>query len=302
MKTYLECVPCFFKQGIESAKILGADKKIQKQIVDEIAAVIPSFPLTSSPPEMGKIIHDIIKKNLKTDDPYQGLKQTSNRVALSIYQKLKQKVDHSDDRLLTALELSIAGNIIDYGANHSVNPEKEVFKILDKERCLFKKKHFQYDVFKEKLCRSRLILFIGDNAGEIVFDKILVEEIKNLYPDRHIVYAVREKPIINDVTIQDALFVGMDKAADIVSSGSVVPGTLLSQCRQEFLDLFNSANMVISKGQGNFETLSGANNSVPVFFLLTVKCPVVGAKLDAQIGDIILQNTAGNETKQAEWK
>ncbi len=294
MKTYLECIPCFFRQGIESAKILGADKTTQKRIVDEISKVVPSFPLTSSPPEMGKIVHDIIKKALKADDPYKGLKHKSNRIALEIYGKLKQKVENSKDRLLTGLELSIAGNIIDYGANHGVSVEKEVFKILKEESTMLNKRHFHYASFKKKLDNAHLILFIGDNAGEIVFDKILVEEIKTLYPAKKMVYAVREKPVINDVTSKDALFVGMDKIAEIVSSGSDIPGTLLSRCSRDFVDLFHSADMIISKGQGNFETLSDGNGAVPLFFLLTVKCSVVGDKLDAKTGDIILKNTLEN--------
>ncbi len=294
MKTYLECIPCFFRQGIESAKILGADKKNQKLIVDKISRVIPSFPLTSSPPEMGKTVHDIIKTVLGKDDPYKELKQESNRLALNIYGKLKQKVEKSNDRLLTGLELSIAGNIIDYGANHGVQPEKEVFKILKKENAMLNKQLFHYEEFKKKLKHSNLILFIGDNAGEIVFDKILVEEIKALYPAKRLVYAVREKPVINDVTIEDALFVGMDKAAGIVSSGSDIPGTLLSRCSGKFIKLFNGADMIISKGQGNFETLSDEKRSAPLFFLLTVKCPVVGEKMDAGIGDIILKKDGAN--------
>jgi len=289
MKTYLECIPCFFKQGIESAKILGADKAAQKQIVDEISRAIPLFPLTSSPPEMGKIVHDIIKKTLKTGDPYKKLKEDSNRLVLSIYKKLEQKVANSKDRLLTGLELSIAGNIIDYGANHGVSVEKEVFKILEKESAMLNKRYFHYGAFKKKLEKANLILFIGDNAGEIVFDRILVEEIKTLYPDKRLVYAVREKPVINDVTTEDALSVGMNKTADIVSSGSDIPGTLLSRCSKEFISLFHSADMIISKGQGNFETLSDVKGPVPLFFLLTVKCPVVGDKLNAKTGDIILK-------------
>ncbi|NLG12038.1 MAG: DUF89 family protein [Elusimicrobia bacterium] len=289
MKTYLECIPCFFKQGIESAKILGATKDQQKQIVDEIAKTIPCFPLDSSPPEMGKIVHDIIKKVLKADDPYKQLKQESNQIALSIYKKLKQKVINSEDKLLTGLHLSIAGNIIDYGANHNVHPEREVLKILDSKNTILNKRHFHYLAFKKRLEKADLILFIGDNAGEIVFDKILAEEIKNLYPAKKLVYAVRETPIINDITTEDALFVGMDETAQIISSGSDIPGTLLSRCNDEFLSLFHRADIIISKGQGNFETLADKNLSVPLFFLLTVKCPVVGDKLNAKIGDFILK-------------
>jgi len=150
-------------------------------------------------------------------------------------------------------------------------------------------KNFEYMEFRKKLKSSNLVLFIGDNAGEIVFDRILVEEIKTLYPAKKLVYAVREKPVINDVTIEDALSVEMNKTADVVSSGSDIPGTLLSHCNKEFINLFHSADMIISKGQGNFETLSREYTS-SLFFLLTVKCRVVGEMLNASTGDIILKN------------
>ncbi len=290
MKTYLDCIPCFFKQGLASARILGTDEKVQKRIMDNIAEAIPSFHLTSSPPEMGKIVHNIIKDALQKDDPYRELKQRSNSLVLSLYGKMKKEIDSSDDRLLSGLTLSIVGNIIDYGANHTLQPEKEIAEISRRRVNKENGPNFQYTSFKKSLERARLILFIGDNAGEIVFDKLLIEEIRELYPDKHVVYAVREKAVINDATIEDARSVGLDRTAEVISSGSVIPGTLLHQCNEKFVSLFKNADMVISKGQGNFETLS--DEPSPIFFLLTVKCGVVANMLGAETGDIILKENS----------
>ncbi len=288
MKTRLECIPCFFTQAIESAKILGADVSTRRRIVDEVARAVPTFPLEASPPEMSRIVYDIIKKNLKKEDPYLELKQQSNRLALDVVQELKQKVDNAEDPLRASIILSIAGNIIDYGVNHNVQPERELARILNHERREFKKDTFRYGLFKENLERAQSVLLIGDNAGEIVLDKLLVAEIRARYPDKKMTYAVREEPIINDATMADARSVGLDKMVPVISSGSRIPGTLLARCNKKFIDTFQKADLIISKGQGNFETLS--EKDAPIFFLLMVKCPVVAAELNADLGDIILTN------------
>jgi damage-control phosphatase, subfamily I len=296
MKTYLDCIPCFFKQGLASARILGTDEKVQKHIVDNIAKVIPSFPLLSTPPEMGKIIYDIIKDALQKDDPFRELKQKSNSLVLEIYGDMKKEIQNSSDRLLTSLNFSIAGNIIDYGANHSLKLEKEIESITRKSKKVSRNSiNFQYAKFKKKLEKAGLILFIGDNAGEIALDKLFVEEIKRMYPGKRMVYAVREKPVINDATLEDARFVGLDKTVEVISSGSIIPGTSLKRCNKEFISLFKDADIIISKGQGNFETLS--DEPEPIFFLLTVKCGVVAKMLNAETGDIVLkENKNGSRT------
>ena len=133
MKTYLECIPCFFKQALEAARMAGANKRTQKRILNELAGVLPKFPLTSSPPEMGKVIYGLVKSVTKKDDPYLGIKEKSNKLALGIYGKLKKKVKRSHNRLLMAVELAIAGNIIDYGVKNSLDVNMELKRILDEE-------------------------------------------------------------------------------------------------------------------------------------------------------------------------
>jgi uncharacterized protein with ATP-grasp and redox domains len=139
-----------------------------------------------------------------------------------------------------------------------------------------------YATFKEKLARAGKILYLGDNAGETVFDRMFIEEM-----GRPVIYAVRERPVINDATIQDAVESGLDKVATIVSTGWDGPGVLVDACSDVFLGHFKTADLIISKGQGNYETLSMQDK--PIFFLLKAKCPVIARDLKVQQGDTVIK-------------
>lgn len=289
MKTYLECIPCFFKQAIEAARFAGASKRTQKKILDELSKVIPKTSLNTSPPEMGRTIYGLVEKLTNKNDPFKKVKKKSNRIALKLYDKLKKRIQYSKDRLLAAVELAIAGNIIDYGIQNTINVDKEIKKILSQEHRAIKRESsrlFNYPKFKQRLKKAKTILYIGDNAGETVFDRILIEEIKSLYKDKRIVYAVKGRPIINDALIEDAYQCEIDKVAEVVSTGLSIPGTKLSLCSKKFQKMFKKADMIISKGQGNFESLSEQDKLV--CFLFMAKCSVVARDVRCKIGDVIL--------------
>lgn len=279
MKTYLDCIPCFFRQALEEARIAGADESTQKRVMVELCRLIPNIRLNSSPAEMGRSIYQLIRSFTGKDDPYEKIKEESNIFALSLYPELKEKVKRSNDRLLTALKLAAAGNIIDYGVSHSFDIEKEIGESLDKDFAVF-----DYQDFKDGLKRTDQILYLGDNSGEIVFDKILIEELK-----KETTFVVRGRPIINDATIKDARFCGMNKVAKILSSGSDAPGTVLKFCSPDFLETYKEADFIISKGQGNFEALSNEKKSI--FFILRAKCPVIAKSLGCKVGDTILKSS-----------
>ncbi len=288
MKTYLDCIPCFFKQALEAARMAGADDLTQKKIIDEIARAVVNFPLSSSPPEMGRIVYDVVKRETKNYDPYKEIKEKSNGLALSFLPELKQKIEKSGDRLLTALKLSILGNIIDYGVKNDVNVEKEMEKIIKLDFNLDnreEKEVFDYQIFKDALRQTESILYLADNAGEVVFDRLLIEEFSRL--NKEIIYVVRDKPVINDALIEDAKTCGIDKYAHIISSGADTPGTILNLCSGEFLKIFRESKLIISKGQGNFESLS--KEEAPIFFLFKVKCPIVAQHIGCNVGEMILK-------------
>ena len=184
---------------------------------------------------------------------------------------------------MTAVELAIAGNIIDFGVKNNVNVRHELKKILAQEHLSARKRSlFHYAQFRRSLRRAGNILYLADNAGETVFDRILIEEIRSQWPGARIEYAVKARPVINDALAEDAYACGIDKVARVVSNGADAPGTVLPLCSREFRQKFRRADMVISKGQGNFESLS--NEKRLVFFLFMVKCPVVARETGCTMG------------------
>jgi len=288
MKTYLECIPCFYRQALDAARIAGADEIKQKKIVDKISQLIPDFPLEASPPEMGREIYSLVEELSGVKDPFKDIKQNSNKMALSLYPKLKQEINNSEDRLLTAVELSIIGNIIDYGVKNSLNIEEEINHLFQGNFIVNNQNNlttFKYDQFKKALNRIDSIIYLADNAGEVVFDRLLIEELVEEL-GKQVIYVVRGKPIINDALIGDALFCGINKVAKVISSGSDAPGILLKYCSPEFIRLYQQAELIISKGQGNYESLS--EDDKLIFFLFKAKCPVIAKDIGCNVGDMVL--------------
>ncbi len=292
MKTYLDCIPCFFQQALDASRLAGVDQKTQKAVVDEFARLISDLPMEIPPPGIAREVHSIIKKHTGIEDSYREIKKESNKKALEIYPKAKEKCKKSEDPLLTAVTLAIAGNVIDYGVRAKIDLDRELNTIMEKEeKAIRHEDHrlFNYTGFKKDLEDASIILYVGDNAGEIVFDRVLMEAIREQYPEKTIIFAVRGEPIINDALMEDALQCGIDSVARIISSGADTPGAVLSRCTAEFREILFSVDMVISKGQGNFESLSGEERTI--YFLLMAKCPVVARECGAHIDDVLLFNS-----------
>ncbi len=277
MRTYLDCLPCFLSQALRAGRIATDDEKKIKRLLDEVGMALKDIPLECTPPEAGILIYGKVREISGVFDPYRETKIENTEKALSLYPRLKKLVRESTDPLLTAIRIAIAGNVIDFGVNENFDIEKEVEETLQKEFAIF-----DYESFKERLGQVDKVLYLGDNAGESVFDKILIEELK-----KPVTYAVREIPVINDVTWDDALMAGLDEVATIISSGTNAPGTILKTCSSEFMEIYENSDMVISKGQGNYEALS--EDKRPIFFLLKVKCHVIASDLDVKEGDIVLK-------------
>jgi uncharacterized protein with ATP-grasp and redox domains len=225
------------------------------------------------------LIYRAVREVTGIVDPLKVYKERSIENALSMYGDLKSIVDSSQDPLRAGIKMAIVGNVIDLGANPDFDLEWEMRNSFSEKD--LSEEH--YESFKHRLEKARTILYLADNAGETVFDRILIETM-----GRETVYAVRDIPIINDATMEDARKSGIGKAARIVSSGCDAPGTILKRCSREFLNLFARADLIVSKGQGNLESLSG--EEAPVFFLLKVKCPVIARHLGVEIGSSILKD------------
>jgi len=277
MKTYLDCFPCFVEQAVRAARLATDDEKLIKQILDEVGTQFPKIPMTSTPPETGEFIYRRIREITGVNDPYKDAKSESIKEVLSIYPTMQEMVRESDDPLLTAIKLASIGNVLDFGISKKYNLMEEIGKISEMEYAAF-----HYDEFRKQLDQASSLLYIGDNAGESVFDKLLIETL-----GIPVTYVVRETPVINDAIMEDAIESGLDEVAEIISSGSTAPGTILGLCNDAFLDRFNNAELVISKGQGNYEGLSGVDRQV--FFLLRAKCPVIAKDIGVKLNDFILE-------------
>ena len=280
MKTYLDCIPCFFRQALAAARMSTDDEIIHRRVLNSVSIMIPDLALNATPPEIAQQVYRIVYEITGNNDPYLEAKKCANKSAMSRYARMKDIVDDSIDALETSCKLAIAGNAIDLGAQAEYGSIDSIIKDslgyqLDQEH---------YHKFKESVDQSSLILYVADNAGEIVFDRILIEQLLQIKKSK-IVFVVREKPIINDATLDDALQVGLNKVATIISNGSDAPATILSQCSPEMRSYYRAADLIISKGQGNYESLS--DRSENIFFLFKVKCPVVardsGYDLDSPV-------------------
>lgn len=277
MKTYLECIPCFMQQAYRTAKIATTDEKKIKQVLDSTGEMIKTISMEDTPPETGNHIYQKIREITNNNDPYQHVKKANIDEALKLYPELKKRIEKSKDPLLTAIRIAIAGNVIDLGVNKSFNIIDDLQKILKQDFAVF-----DYEAFKKHLKRANSVLYIGDNAGESVFDRLLIETM-----GKPATFVVREVPVINDCVIEDAVASGLDRVSEIISSGCKAPATILSLCNSSFIKKFNQADIVISKGQGNYEGLSEVSR--PVFFLLKAKCHVIARDLGVSENDIVLK-------------
>jgi len=264
-------------QALRAGRMATSDERKIKKLLDNVGAMMKDIRLESIPPETGDAIYKEVSKITGVADPYKKVKESNIQEALSLYPELKENIRKSDNKLLTAIRIAIAGNVIDLGVGKEFNIVEDVKEILQQEFGIL-----DFNEFKEHLGKANRILYIGDNAGESVFDKILIEEL-----GRPVIYVVRDIPVINDVTFQDAIDSGIDEVAEIISSGSSAPAAIPELCNEKFIEKFNSFDMVISKGQGNYEGLS--NESRSIFFLLKAKCHVIANDLNVKENDIILK-------------
>ena len=282
MMTNLDCFPCFLRQALEATRMTTKDEGIHRKVLNSVLSILSNVSIHSSPPEIALLIHQRVKAITGNLDPYKEAKKSQNELALKYEGILRDQITDTSNPLKVAMMLSAAGNAIDLA------PDQQT-KDLYKRYMEIISRGFNwddYDLFCEKIVPSRLLLYLGDNAGEIVWDKILIEELLDRF-DLDIIYAVRGLPILNDVTMEDAEYVGMAQLVKVISNGSEAPGTLLNLCSEEFISKFKKSDLILSKGQGNYESLSRENRSI--FFLLNVKCPVIAEDVRCQIGDIILK-------------
>jgi len=277
MKTSLDCYPCFLRQALSASRRAGATEDQQKEILLHTMDQLAGLPGDATPPEMALQIHQQVREQTQNGDPYREAKEQATRQTLSLYPMLKEKVEAASDPLETAARIAIAGNIIDLGVAESYDLQANLERVLIQELAID-----SLGALKKALHGSSEILYLADNAGETVFDRVFIETL-----DRPVTYVVKASPIINDATREDAIEAGIHRVAQIIDNGSNAPGTLLDHCSGSFLGRFHDAKLVIAKGQANYESLS--QELAPIFFLLQAKCDVIARDLGVAKGSIVLK-------------
>ncbi|NLF86350.1 MAG: DUF89 family protein [Lentisphaerae bacterium] len=273
-------MPCLARQAVESTEMSVADPERREELVRLLLREIADSDWREAPVNVSQRMQRRVRDFSGRADPYRALKTRMNDAALALLPALAQEARRRPDPREAAVRLAIAGNLLDAGSKNRLTPE-ELPAMLDRVWDLPLSGDVA-ELFREVESAQR-ILYLADNAGEIIFDRLLVEAL----PRGRVTLAVRGVPVLNDATLEDAAVAGLHQVAEVIDNGSDAPGTVLAETSPAFQRIFKEADLIISKGQGNFETLS--DTSANVYFLLTVKCPAIGAAVGAPVGALVVK-------------
>lgn len=280
MKLLGECYACGLRQALSAARLVNDDEAFHHRVLREASLILSRADPGLTPPEVGEDIYRMVRESSGNPDPFREQKKRQNEVVMEILPWLRRTVAAADDPLEMAVRLAIAGNAVDPGAQESFDLEKSITGAMEDEA------GFEaFPSLREAATRASSALVIADNCGELVFDRVLVEALRET-GDIDVYMAVRSGPIINDATGVEAREVGMEEVCTVISSGMEMPGTVLPRASERFLEVFDSADLVISKGQGNWETLEDCRRRV--FFLFQAKCSAVAGVMGCRLGQPLL--------------
>jgi uncharacterized protein with ATP-grasp and redox domains len=282
MKTFLDCIPCLIRQSLDAAALATPDEAVHARVLRDVLEIAKETDLHESPPVMAQRFHRRVRELTGKSDPYREIKDSFNRLALKQYPKLQNQIQRSANPTETAVRLAIAGNVIDFGANSGLTKRRVHDTLL---HAVSAPLEGDLREFSRAASQANNVLYLGDNAGEIVFDRLLIEQIS---PEK-VTFVVRGAPVSNDATMADAKASRITEMVEVIDNGSDAPGTLLDDCSQDFRERFGKADLVIAKGQGNYESLSEAEK--PIWFLLKAKCPVIARDLRCGVGSLILRRS-----------
>ncbi|MBI9045125.1 MAG: DUF89 family protein [Anaerolineaceae bacterium] len=277
MQTYPECFNCFTKLIYNSIQPLGFDEREQFDLMQESLNIVLSYDMSIPPAVIGGKVFGNIVKTSGVTDLFLEIKKESTRIALGLYPQLKACVSQADDPLDMAIRISALGNLMDVANPNSYDLDEEIDNISKQPI-----HGGGLKLFRERLKTAKRLLILGDNTGETVFDRVLIETL-----DMPVTYAVKGSPILNDATLQEALDAGLDQCAEIISNGAAIAGTHLPYCSEDFKAVFEDSDLILSKGQGNYETLSDVEANV--FFLLRVKCEALSKDIGIPVGSMALK-------------
>ncbi len=291
MKPSLDCIPCLARHGLSAVRLATDDEQMHQTVLRQVMAALSQIDMSAPPPAMAQQIHKLIRDAAGVPDPYRAVKRQYNQLALDLAVDLAERIAASPDPLILALRLALAGNAIDFGAYVDLR-ESDLHQALD--QALTVPFESQAATFRTALQGVQDVLYLADNAGEIVFDRLLIEQL----PCERVTVAVRGAPVINDVTREDAEMVGLTGRYEVIDNGSDVPGTILSDCSADFRRRFEEASLIIAKGQGNYETLSDTPGNI--LFLFMAKCAVLTRELGCPSGSLQVHWRANHEGSATE--
>ncbi|WFD08926.1 damage-control phosphatase ARMT1 family protein [Tepidibacter hydrothermalis] len=278
MNTHVDCIACVINKANKLADKYFEDKHKKYNFMNQVLREVSKIEYDRTAPFLVAKVMRILKKETGINDFYLQEKKLFNKKLLSMENQIEDMLNHSKDRFITALKIALAGNIVDFGAFDEISFDL-VKDIINKTLASdFDDK--LYRKLKNDLLKCKTLLYLGDNTGEIVFDKIFIREIIREYPDIEIFFAVRGEPVLNDVNEEDAYYVELNKYANIISNGTDLPGTDLLEVCDEFKEIFKKSDIIISKGQGNFESLPGCKQNV--YYLFLCKCDLLVKKLKTE--------------------
>ena len=283
MKVHYECAACFLRQTREALDLVTDNESLKMDITEKVLKIVSkNFHKGAVSNVIGTEVHRTIKEETGNNDPYIKEREISNDIALDFLPQV-EKILREGNTLKNYIKVAIAGNVIDFGAlGLDMDMESLIINTMKKDPVLDSTEDLE-----EELKRSKTIIYLADNIGEIVFDKILIEKIKEY--DVDVVVALKEKPILNDACVVDAIKIGLDKFAKLTSTGTDSIGIIEEDVSVEFMELFNKSDMVIAKGLGNYEGLGEMDlKDKPVFCLLNAKCPPVARDIGVELGDNIV--------------
>jgi hypothetical protein len=281
MNVNLDCFPCFLRQALIALRFGTKDESLHEDVLKSVLEDIRIADTTKPPAYTTTFIHRRIRQMLGKD-PFQEIKSEYNKKALTLYPSLKTLIATSPDPLWTAARLAIAGNVIDFGIFTSIDIEGTIEKALHNALA-----GDDYRIFAESVRTGENIVYLLDNAGEIVFDRLFIETL-NRY-GKKIKAVVKGSPVINDATFEDAAESRLSEVCEVIDNGSDAVGTILEWTSPEFRKIFNDAQLVISKGQGNFETIQ--NTGKNIFYLFQAKCEVLSGELGLPTGSMLLRKS-----------
>ncbi|WP_312426145.1 damage-control phosphatase ARMT1 family protein [Lacrimispora sp.] len=276
MRLHDKCLPCVVNQVIRVANITGINTK--EELLREVFTYLSKMNFEETTPEIIGEIFDMIKRHANNPDPYKETRNYYNTLFLELSPEFERKIEQAENSFMLAIRYAIVGNIIDFNPIHNTLLE-DIYDCFEKMEQLELAIDDSHALMKD-ISNAGTLLYLGDNCGEICMDKILLKKIKELNPNIKLLFGVRGKPVVNDSISEDAYSVGIDEYAEIVDNGDGSLGTVLNRTSPAFKEVYNKADVVIAKGQANYECLSEENKNI--YFLLMTKCDVIANDIGAE--------------------